>query len=83
MSDNLFEDFLKILPENKKNTLDEEYYKIEDEFYELFGHRAPREIIPPGISEEQIKEAMELCVKNKKDTLLQFLNVKISENSLI
>lgn len=83
MAGNPFAEFIDMVNDNKGRHLDDEYCKIEDVFYELFGHRAPREMIPDGIDTEQIKSAMKICIENKEDNLLKLLNIEIDKDILV
>lgn len=42
----------------------------------MFGHGVPREMFPPGISEEEIMKVVESCVQNKKDDLMKRLGAE-------
>ena len=45
-------------------------------FVAMFGHGVPREMFPPGISEDEIMKAVESCVQNQKDELMKILDVE-------
>ena len=74
--------FLKYLLDKSDTKVDKEYLKILDEYKEIFGHTVPTEMLPPNISDDEVKKAMEECIKNHKDTLLDILNVSIDDNVL-
>ena len=42
----------------------------------MFGHGVPREMFPPGISEDEIMKAVESCVQNQKDELMKILDAE-------
>lgn len=80
---NLIEDITNFINSGKVvNAIDDEYYIIEDEFKELFGHGVPREMIPTSISMENIKVAMKQCIEKKKDDLFELLGVEINSTDL-
>lgn len=68
-------DFVNKLIDEDINDFDEEKFELEQKYAALFGHGVPREMLPPGISEDEIEKAVESCVQNQKDQLMEILNV--------
>ena len=62
--------------------VDNEYYEIEGQYAQLFGHRIPREMLPDSISMEQIKQAMKKCILSQNDNLFELLGVTINNDYL-
>ena len=81
MGENSLKGFFDILPDIPEE-FDKEYFEIEDEFYNMFGHRVPRQMISDAIDDEQIKEAMKECIKLEKDNLFQLLGIEIKKDVL-
>lgn len=61
---------------NEKNQL---YYEKAEEYYQRFGKRIPREMMPDYISDDDIIRAIELSLEQGKDVL--FDELKIPNNS--
>lgn len=55
---------------------DDEKFELEQKYAAMFGHGVPREMFPPGISEDEIMKAVETCVQNQKDELMKILAVE-------
>ena len=53
----------------------EEYLAIQKTFKEMFGHIPERLLMPPIITEEQIKNAMLECIEIGEDHLGELLNL--------
>lgn len=79
---NLIEDITSFLNSGNNTPIDEEYYRIEDQFKSYFGHGVPREMIPTSISMDQIKEAMKQCIKLNKDELFNVLGIELNNDDL-
>lgn len=79
---NLIEDITNFINSGDINTIDEEYYAIEDKYKGLFGHGVPREMIPTMISMEDIKVAMKQCIEKKKDDLFEILGIEVNNTDL-
>lgn len=76
MNDNPFlnlELFAGMPPAERNEELD----VLENEFRKLFGHGIPRESLPDGITDEKMMEALQACIREKKDDLLNRLGVKL------
>ena len=50
------------------------HIRLVQKYAAMFGHRVPREMFPPGISEDEIIKAVESCVQNQKDKLMKILD---------
>jgi len=55
---------------------DDKKFELEQKYAAMFGHGVPREMFPPGISEDEIMKAVESCVQNQKDELMKILDVE-------
>lgn len=67
--------FMNKLIDEEINDFDNEKFELEQKYAALFGHGVPREMFPPCISEDEIRKAVESCVQNQKDELMEILNV--------
>ncbi len=76
------EDFMNSLADKPINEIDKEYFDVEKRFEERFGHIVPREMLPPSVSVDDIKEAMKVCIESGNDNILEVLNVEINEKYL-
>lgn len=79
--------FMNQFIEEALNGFDGEQYELEQKYASMFGHGVPREMFPPCISEADIMRAVEYCVHNQKDELMEILDVermpdKMFEDSL-
>lgn len=75
-------DFMNSFLNTPEPEIDNEYYEIEKQYIQLFGHNVPREMLPDSISMEQIKQAMNKCILSQKDNLFELLGVTISDDYL-
>lgn len=75
-------DFMNSFLDTPEPKVDQEYYEIEEQYVQQFGHGVPREMLPDSVSLEQIKQAMKDCILSKSDTLFERLGVAINENYL-
>ncbi|MDE6913937.1 MAG: hypothetical protein K2P35_09610 [Lachnospiraceae bacterium] len=69
-------DFMNKLINEDINDFDHEKFELEQKYAAMFGCGVPREMFPPGISEDEIMKAVESCVQNQKDELMKILNVE-------
>lgn len=76
------EEFMNLLAENPVNKVDEEYFDIQKQFEEKFGHMVPREMLPTSISVDEIKKAMKVCIESGNDNIFKVLNVEINDKYL-
>lgn len=60
----------------------EEYDKVQDEFFSMFGYNVPRSLMPDSTNDEEIIVAMKTCIADKKDTLFQLLGVEVKDEYL-
>ena len=74
------EDFLESFLNMPEVETDAEFYETERRYAELFGHGLPGEMLPDGISDGQIKKAMEECIFEHTDNLFERLGVKIDDD---
>ena len=58
------------------NSFEDEKFKLEQKYATMFGYGVPREMFPPGISEDEIMKAVESCIQNQKDELMNILDVE-------
>ena len=58
------------------NGFDNKKFELEQKYVAMFGHGVPREMFPPGISEDEIMKAVESCVQNQKDELMKILDIE-------
>lgn len=75
-------DFMNAFIDTPELFVNEEYQKIEKEYEELFGHSIPREMIPSGITENQLMVALKECIESKSDNLFDRLGIKINYDNL-
>lgn len=75
-------DFMNNFLNTPEPEIDKEYYEIEKQYIQQFGHSVPREMLPDSISMEQIKQAMKKCILSQKDNLLELLGVTINDEYL-
>ena len=75
-------DFMNAFLNTPEPSVDQEYYQIEEQYKEMFGHTVPRAMLPDSISMESIKSAMRTCIENKKDTLFELLGVELNDEYL-
>ena len=68
--------FMRQLIDDDINGFDDKKFELEQKYAAMFGHGVPREMLPPGISEEEIMKAVESCVQNQKDELMKILDVE-------
>lgn len=68
--------FMKKLIDEDIDGFDDEKFELEQKYAAMFGHGVPREMFPPGISEDEIMKAVETCVQNQKDELMKILAVE-------
>ena len=68
--------FMNKLIDEDINDFDNEKFELEQKYAAMFGHGVPREMVPPSISEDEIRKAVESCVQNQKDELMKILNVE-------
>lgn len=76
------EDFMKRLAETPAPEIDPEFFELERRYQRAFGHAVPREMLPPAISPEQIKQAVETCLATETDNFFEILGVTINADSL-
>lgn len=58
------------------NGFDDDKFELEQKYAAMFGHGVPREMFPPRISEDEIMKAVESCVQNQKDELMEILDIE-------
>ena len=68
--------FMHQLIDEDINGFDDKKFELEQKYAAMFGHGVPREMFPPGISEDEIMKAVENCVQNQKDELMKILDVE-------
>lgn len=76
------EDFMKRLTETPAPEVDQESFELERRYQRAFGHAVPREMLPPGISQEQIRQAVETCLATGTDRFFEVLGVAIDPDAL-
>ena len=74
MDDKMLYFMNKLIDEDDINGFDDEKFRLEQKYAAMFGHGVPREMFPPGISEDEIMKAIESCVQNQKDELMKILD---------
>ena len=72
-------DFMNSFLATPEPELDNEYYEIEKQYIQHFGHSVPREMLPDSISMEQIKQVMKKCILSETDNLFELLRVSIKD----
>lgn len=55
----------KLIDEDIKG-FDDKKFELEQKYAAMFGHGVPREMFPPGISEDEIMKAVKSSVQIKK-----------------
>ena len=68
--------FMRKLIDEDINGFDDKKFELEQKYVAMCGHGVPREMFPPGISEDEIMKAVESCVQNQKDELMKILDVE-------
>lgn len=68
--------FMHQLIDEDINGFDDKKFELEQKYATMFGHGVPREMFPPGISEDEIMKAVKSCVQNQKDELMKILDVE-------
>lgn len=68
--------FMRKLIGEDINGFDDKKFELEQKYAAMFGLGVPREMFPPGISEDEIMKAVESCVQNQKDELMKILDVE-------
>ena len=68
--------FMHQLIDEDINSVDDKKFELEQKYAAMFGHGVPREMFPPGISEDEIMKALESCVQNQKDELMKILDAE-------
>lgn len=76
------EDFMKRLVETPAPEINQESFELEQQYQHAFGHAVPREMLPPEISPEQIKQAVETCLSTGTDNFFEILGVAIDADFL-
>lgn len=76
------ESFMKRLTETPAPEIDQEAFELERRYQRAFGHAVPREMLPSGISQEQIKQAVEACLMTGTDRFFEVLGVSIDPDVL-
>lgn len=66
----------------------DEYLEIQRVYEQKFGHIPERLLMPPIVTEEQIKKAMQQCIETGEDNLGELLNIgkdykNIDKNKLL
>ena len=75
-------DFMNAFIDSGESKIDEEMFELEQKYSTKFGHGVPREMIPPSVSETQIKEAVQKCIETEQDNLFELLGVTIDNRNL-
>lgn len=75
MEDNMLYFMNKLINEDI-NGFDDDKFELEQKYAAMFGHGVPREMFQPRISEDKIIKAVESCVQNQKDELMEILDVE-------
>lgn len=76
------EDFMNEISQFPVSDFDDEYITIEKKYKAVFGHIVPREMLPPSISESDVKEAMKVSINEGKDRVLELLKVELNPDYL-
>ena len=64
--------------ENNNNEL----FETIQMYTKMFHHAVPREMIPDGITDEQLIYAIQKCIDSNEDVLLQDLGVQFEKDHL-
>lgn len=75
-------DFMQAFLDTPEPKIDEEYYKLEEDYKKIFNHIVPTEMLPDSISSDDIKDAMKKCIDSKHDNLMEILRVEINDKYL-
>lgn len=75
-------DFMNSFLNTPEPEIDKEYYAIEEQYIQMFGHSVPREMLPESVSMEHIKQAMQKCILSQNDNLFELLGVTINNEYL-
>ena len=81
-TDKKVSDFMQSFLSTPEPSIDEEYYKIEEEYKRIFNHIVPREMLPDSISINDIKDKMKKCIESKNDDLMEILKAEINDKYL-
>lgn len=76
------EELMKRLAEMPAPEIDQESFELERRYQRAFGHAVPREMLPPGILQNQIKQAVETCLVTGTDCFFEVLGVTIDSDVL-
>lgn len=76
------EDFVKTIMENPVHDEDSEYSKLRELYFDKFGDIIPTEMLPPSISDEDIKEAIRKCLETGNSNIFEILNVNVDFKNL-
>lgn len=74
--------FMNEFIDSGETEVNEELFELEQKYSQMYGHGVPREMLPPSINDEQIKEAVFKCIESGKDNLFELLNVVIEDNQI-
>ena len=80
MKKSLEEIMNEFIDKTEVSNIDNEYYEVEKQFFDMFGHGVPREMLPSSITTDKIKEAMLRCIAAHSDNIFEELNVEISSS---
>lgn len=75
-------DFMNKFIDSGYSSIDDEMFELEQKYSSKFGHGVPREMIPPSVNENQIKEAVKKCIENNQDNLFELLGVTVDNRNL-
>lgn len=68
--------FMNKLINEDINGFDDDKFELEQKYAAMFDHGVLREMFPPRISEDEIMKAVESCVQNQKDELMEILDIE-------
>ncbi len=75
-----FEELIEQSPELSKS--EKELKKLFDEFKKKFGQVVPTSMLPDGISDIQLSEAIKRCLDEGENKIFEFLGVTIRDDVL-
>lgn len=68
--------FMNKLINEDINGFDDDKFELEQKYAAMLGHGVLKEMFPPRISEDEIMKAVESCVQNQKDELMEILDIE-------
>lgn len=75
-------DFFTKMMQEAPLEIDEEYFMLAKEYKEKFGCIVPREMMPPSITDDKVKEAIKTCLESEDGDICKLLGIEKKRNVL-